>query len=85
MVPPARFQDENGMWRNVIDRPGAYPEYSATAMIADGAAARHPQRGGLHCGKYSDPLAQKAWRAILALISADRRLVTSAKAPQRAA
>ena len=34
MAALARFQDENGMWRNVIDRPGAYPEYSATAMIA---------------------------------------------------
>ena len=26
MAMLARFQDENGMWRNVIDRPGAYPD-----------------------------------------------------------
>ena len=26
MTMLARFQDENGMWRNVIDRPGAYPD-----------------------------------------------------------
>src|SRR5213593_1752166 len=29
-----RFQDEDGLWREVIDHPGAYPEYTATAMIA---------------------------------------------------
>src|SRR5688572_30674922 len=33
MAMLARFQDENGMWRNVVDRPGAYSEYSGTAMI----------------------------------------------------
>ena len=27
MAMLARFQDENGMWRNVVDRPGAYSEY----------------------------------------------------------
>ena len=26
------FQTE-GMWREVVDLPGAYPEFSATAMI----------------------------------------------------
>src|SRR6185503_14840563 len=36
MAMLSRLQDENGMWRNVIDRPGAYSEYSATAMIAAG-------------------------------------------------
>ena len=44
MAALARFQDENGMWRNVIDRPGAYPEYSATAMI--GAAMLRGVRNG---------------------------------------
>ena len=28
------FQTKNGMWRQVIDHPTAYEEYSATAMIA---------------------------------------------------
>jgi len=30
----SRHQDENGMFREVIDFPGAYPEYSGTSMIA---------------------------------------------------
>ena len=47
MAALARFQDENGMWRNVIDRPGAYPEYSATAMIRRRCCARSAT-GGLH-------------------------------------
>ena len=45
MAALAHFQDENGMWRNVIDRPGAYPEYSATAMIAT-AMLRGIRTGG---------------------------------------
>ena len=27
------LQNRDGLWRNVVDRPGAYPEFSATAMI----------------------------------------------------
>jgi len=30
----APYQDHSGMWRQVIDLPGSYPEFSATAMIA---------------------------------------------------
>src|SRR5579862_5080896 len=29
----AKFQDEDGMWHEVIDQPGSYAETSATAMI----------------------------------------------------
>jgi rhamnogalacturonyl hydrolase YesR len=61
------------MWRNVIDRPGAYPEYSATAMIAT-AMLRGIRNGWLDRDTY-DPLVQKAWKAILARTSADGRLV----------
>ena len=73
MAALARFQDENGMWRNVIDRPGAYPEYSATAMIAT-AMLRGVRSGWLDRGTY-EPLVQNAWRAILARTGADGRLV----------
>jgi rhamnogalacturonyl hydrolase YesR len=69
----ARFQDENGMWRNVIDRPGAYSEYSATAMIAT-AMLRGIRRGWLDKAAYQ-PLVDRAWRAILLRTSADGRLV----------
>jgi len=73
MTALARFQDENGMWRNVIDRPGAYPEYSATAMIAT-AMLRGIRQGWIDRKTY-EPLVQKAWTAILARTGADGRLV----------
>jgi unsaturated rhamnogalacturonyl hydrolase len=73
MAALARFQDENGMWRNVIDRPGAYPEYSATAMIGT-AMLRGIRRGWLDRATY-EPLVQKAWKAILARTGADGLLV----------
>jgi hypothetical protein len=73
MAALARFQDENGMWRNVIDRPGAYPEYSATAMIAT-AMLRGIRNGWIDRATY-EPLVQKAWRAILARTSGDGLLV----------
>jgi unsaturated rhamnogalacturonyl hydrolase len=73
MAALARLQDENGMWRNVIDRPGAYPEYSATAMIA--TAMLRGVRSGWIDRKTYEPLIQKAWTAILARTGADGRLV----------
>ena len=73
MAMLARFQDENGMWRNVIDRPGAYAEYSATAMIG-AAMLRGIRRGWLDAQTYQ-PLVDRAWQAILLRTSADGRLV----------
>lgn len=73
MAALARFQDENGMWRNVIDRPGAYPEYSATAMIAT-AMLRGVRNGWLDRETYG-PLVEKAWQAILARTGPEGRLV----------
>jgi rhamnogalacturonyl hydrolase YesR len=73
MAALARFQDENGMWRNVIDRPGAYPEYSATAMIAT-AMLRGIRNGWIERETY-EPLVQNAWKAILTRTGAEGRLV----------
>lgn len=73
MQARARFQDENGMWRNAIDRPGAYAEYSATAMIAT-AMLRGVRQGWLERRTYQ-PLIDRAWRAILERTSAGGRLV----------
>ena len=61
------------MWRNVIDRPGAYPEYSATAMIAT-AMLRGIRNGWLDARVYQ-PLVDRAWQAILLRTGADGRLV----------
>ena len=73
MTALSRWQDENGMWRNVIDRPGAYPEYSATAMIGT-AMLRGVRRGWLDRAMYQ-PLVDRAWDAIARRTGADGRLV----------
>ena len=68
----APFQDENGMFREVIDHPGAYPEYSGTAMIAT-AMLRGIRRGWLDAATYQ-PIVGRAWQAILERTSPDGRL-----------
>ena len=73
MAELARFQDSNGMWREVIDHPGAYPEFSATAMIAT-AMLRGINNGWLDAASYR-PRVDRAWRAILSRTGADVRLV----------
>src|SRR5262249_40076089 len=59
----SQFQDENGMWREVVDYPGAYPEFSGTAMIAT-AMLRGIRRGWLEASTYQ-PIVDRAWQAIL--------------------
>jgi len=73
MAVLARFQDENGMWRNVIDRRGAYDEYSATAMI--GAAMQRGIRNRWLDAATYRPRVDAAWRAIAQRTGADGRLV----------
>src|SRR6185437_14927510 len=55
----AKYQDPDGLWRNVIDHPGAYAEYSATAMIAF-SMLRGVREGWLPKRKYQ-PIIDKAW------------------------
>src|SRR5262249_22681594 len=57
----SRYQDENGMFREVIDYPGAYPEYSGTAMIAT-AMMRGIRRGWLDRSVYQ-PIVDRAWQS----------------------
>jgi rhamnogalacturonyl hydrolase YesR len=66
------FQDENGMFREVIDYPGAYPEYSGTVMIAT-AMMRGIRRGWLEASVYQ-PIVDRAWQAVLARTAPDGRL-----------
>jgi hypothetical protein len=77
MAALAKHQDENGMWRNVIDRPGAYSEYSATAMIAT-AMLRGIRRGWLDAKAYQ-PLVDNAWRAIVVRTTTDGHIVDAAE------
>src|SRR5437867_1304518 len=73
MAALRQFQDEDGLWREVIDQPGAYPEFSATAMIAT-AMLRGINNGWLDWDDYQ-PLVDKAWRAISARTASDGRLL----------
>lgn len=58
----ARYQDTSGMWRQVIDHPESWLEFSATAMIAM-ALRRGVRRGWLEAREY-DSRIEKAWAAI---------------------
>ena len=69
----AGYQDPDGLWRNVIDYPGAYPEYTATAMIGF-SMLRGVREGWLSKRKFQ-PLVDKAWQAILARSGANGHLV----------
>jgi len=68
-----RFQDEEGMWRQVIDVPGAYAEFSATAMIGT-AMERGIRQGWLDAALYR-PRVERAWQAISRRTAGDGRLM----------
>jgi len=56
------FQDVDGLWREVIDYPGSFPELSSTAMIGF-AIRRGIDRGWLDAATYQ-PVLERAWRAV---------------------
>ena len=61
------------MWREVIDHPGAYPEFSATAMIAT-AMLRGIRNGWLESEAF-EPRVERAWQAILRRTGPEGRLL----------
>jgi unsaturated rhamnogalacturonyl hydrolase len=65
----APYQDEEGMWREVIDFRGSYQEFSSTAMIAT-SILRGIRNGWLEARTWQ-PRVDRAWRAIVARIGAD--------------
>jgi unsaturated rhamnogalacturonyl hydrolase len=73
MAALARHQQPDGMWRQVVDLTGAWPEFSSTAMIAT-AMLRGVRRGWLDPGSYQ-PRIDQAWRAIQRRVAADGRLL----------
>jgi unsaturated rhamnogalacturonyl hydrolase len=69
----APYQDEEGMWREVIDFRGSYQEFSSTAMIAT-SILRGIRNGWLEPRTWQ-PRVDRAWRAIVARIGADGMLM----------
>ena len=69
MAALARFQDDDGTWHEVVDEPGSYREFSATAMIGF-SMLRGIRNGWLDRAAYQ-PRVDKAWRAVLARIGAE--------------
>ena len=69
----SRFQDADGLWREVIDHPGSYPEFSATAMI--GTSMLMGIRHGWLDAKTYQPHVDAAWRAVLTRTGADGSLL----------
>jgi unsaturated rhamnogalacturonyl hydrolase len=57
------LQNEDGLWREVVDQPGAYAEFTATAMI--GTAIMRGIRNGWLDSRTYRPAVDKAWHAIL--------------------
>ncbi len=69
MAKLAEFQDAGGMWREVIDEPASYAEFSATAMIAT-AMAMGVRNGWLDARTYQ-PRVDRAWRAVNKRVGAE--------------
>src|SRR5690606_26042125 len=68
---PRRNRD--GLWRNVVDQPGAYPEFSATAM--SGFALARGLRAGWIAGEAYEQAVERAWVAVNSRASATGELV----------
>jgi rhamnogalacturonyl hydrolase YesR len=68
----AAWQAPDGTWREIIDRPGAYREETATAMILT-AMTRGMRLGWLDRSYVA--VADRAWRALAAHIVEDGGLV----------
>ncbi|AXA92093.1 glycoside hydrolase family 105 protein [Massilia sp. YMA4] len=64
----ASFQDKDGLWHQLIDRPDSYLETSASAIYTY-AIARAVNRGYLDKEMYG-PMANLAWNAVAAKVNA---------------
>jgi rhamnogalacturonyl hydrolase YesR len=67
-----QHQSPDGAWRQVIDEPGAYREFTATAMITT-AMARGIRSGWLDQARFL-PAVNRGWKAVSARIANDATL-----------
>ena len=73
MTALKKHQDSSGCWRQVIDKPAAYREFTATCMIGF-AMLRGIDRGWLAREEYAEPV-RRAWEAVKLRIGPDGKLV----------
>ncbi len=69
MASLLKYQDENGMWRQLVDDPGSWPETSSTGMFTF-ALITGVKNGWLSKKTYS-PAARKGWLALVSTINED--------------
>jgi unsaturated rhamnogalacturonyl hydrolase len=69
MATLLKYQGEDGMWRQLLDRPESWPETSCTGMFTF-ALATGVQHGWLDAKTYA-PAARKAWLAVIKYLNAD--------------
>ncbi|MGZ3754701.1 MAG: glycoside hydrolase family 88/105 protein [Mucilaginibacter sp.] len=67
----SRYQDQSGLWHQLIDKPDSYLETSVTAMFTY-AIARAVNQGWIGA-KYM-PIAHAGWKALAAKITADGQM-----------
>lgn len=67
------YQSAQGLWREVIDHPKAFEEFSATAMI--GASIHQGLRRGWLKGARYEKAVERAWTAIQERTSSDGKLM----------
>lgn len=66
-------QSPDGSWRQVIDEPGAYREFTATAMLTT-AMARGIRLGWIERATFL-PVVERGWRAVAVRVGEDGALV----------
>jgi rhamnogalacturonyl hydrolase YesR len=66
-------QAPDGMWRQVVDEPGSYREFTVTAMVVT-AMARGVRLGWIDASEFR-PVVDRAWRGLLGRIAEDGTLM----------
>jgi unsaturated rhamnogalacturonyl hydrolase len=69
MAALLKYQDANGMWHQLVDHPGAWPETSCTGMFTF-ALITGVRNGWLDAATYG-PAARKGWLALVSCLDAD--------------
>jgi unsaturated rhamnogalacturonyl hydrolase len=69
MATLLKHQDQNGMWRQLIDHPESWPETSCTGMFTF-ALVTGVKQGWLDAATYA-PAARKAWLGVIKYINED--------------